>query len=66
MNDLKPCPFCGSDNVVYREGMIFNGAIHCLTCTADVVFDAVRMIRDADYDWKSAVRMGWNRRAGDE
>lgn len=37
---LKPCPFCGSKNVELRTGMVFNGAVHCNDCTADVVFDA--------------------------
>lgn len=42
-----------------------NGAVHCNTCTADVVFDAVRLVRDADYDWQTAVTRGWNRRVND-
>ena len=61
--ELKCCPFCGSTKVVLREGAMFNGAVHCLNCTADVVFDAVRMIKDGDYDWKKAVTLGWNKRA---
>ena len=60
--ELKSCPFCGSNNVEFREGMIMNGAVHCKDCTADVVFDAVRLVRDRDYDWQSAVTSGWNRR----
>ena len=62
---LKSCPFCGSKNVELRSGIMFNGAIHCLDCTADVVFDAVRMIRDRDYDWQSAVTEKWNARVGE-
>lgn len=60
--ELKCCPFCGSKNVVLRHGAMFNGAVHCLDCTADVVFDAVRMIKDGDYDWQTAVTKGWNNR----
>ena len=60
--ELKPCPFCGSDDVELRKGMIMNGAVHCNGCTADVVFDAVRLIHDGDWDWQSAVTEGWNRR----
>ena len=61
--ELKCCPFCGSTNVVLRQGAMFNGAVHCLNCTADVVFDAVRMIKDSDYNWQAAVTKGWNNRA---
>ena len=62
VEELKSCPFCGSTNVVLREGAMWNGAVHCLDCTADVVFDAVRMIKDGDYNWKSAITKGWNNR----
>lgn len=37
MSELKPCPFCGSTDVELRAGVLFNGAVHCNTCTADVV-----------------------------
>lgn len=47
-----------------RSGMIMNGAVHCNNCTADVVFDAVRLVRDGDYDWQTAVTVGWNKREG--
>ena len=63
---LKCCPFCGSTNVVLRHGAMFNGAVHCLDCTADVVFDAVRLIKDGDYNWQAALTKGWNKRAGKE
>ena len=42
---------------------MFNGAVHCLDCTAGGVFDEVRMIKDGDYDWQTAVTKGWNNRA---
>ena len=60
---LKSCPFCGSEDVELRAGALFNGAVHCNNCSADVVFDAVRMIAEGDYDWKTAVTNGWNIRA---
>lgn len=63
MEKLKNCPFCGSDNVELRAGVMFNGAVHCNNCSADVVFDAVRLIKDGDYDWQTAVTKGWNNRA---
>ena len=49
-NDLRACPFCGSSDVEYRHGIVMNGAVHCNNCTADVVFDAVRMVVTGDYD----------------
>lgn len=63
--ELKPCPFCGSKNVGLRTGAMWNGAVHCDDCSADVVFDAVRLIFQGDYDWKDAVTAGWNRRKAD-
>jgi len=62
---LKRCPFCGSENIELRKGVMFNGAVHCNGCTADVVFDAVRLIRDGDFDWQSAVSEKWNMRVGE-
>ena len=62
MPELKPCPICGSTDVELRAGALLNGAVHCKTCTADVVFDAVRMIAQGDCDWETAVTDGWNRR----
>ena len=63
--ELKPCPFCGSKNVGLRPGVMWNGAVHCDDCSADVVFDAVRLIFQGDYNWEDAVTAGWNRRADD-
>ena len=62
MTELKPCPFCGSTDVELRAVPVFNGAVHCNTCTADVVFDAMRMIEQGDYDCETAVTDSWNRR----
>lgn len=63
--ELRSCPFCGSADVELRSGIIMNGAVHCNNCTADVIFDAVRLVCEGDYDWKSAVTDGWNRRVND-
>ena len=59
--ELKRCPFCGGTNVELRSGAVFNGAVHCNDCSADVVFDAITLFRE-DRDWRIAVTEGWNRR----
>ncbi len=65
MNEkLKPCPFCGSTDIELRKGVIFNGAAHCMDCTADVVFEAFYLVTEGG-DWREAVRARWNRRAGE-
>lgn len=35
----------------------------CNNCTADVVFDAIRMVMEGDYDWQTAVTKKWNNRS---
>lgn len=60
INELKPCPFCGSRDVELRKGAILNGAVHCKNCTADVVFNASWLL--GDYNWKRILTDGWNRR----
>ena len=57
---LKPCPFCGSKDVVLRPGIIHSGAIHCNNCTADVVFNAVMNFMGAN--WEETTVTGWNKR----
>lgn len=70
MSELKPCPFCGSEDVELRPGMFFNGAVHCNRCTADVVFDAVKLISEnglhEETPWREAVTRGWNKRKDDD
>ena len=61
IENLRSCPFCGSDDVVLRPGVCFNGAVHCNGCTADVVFKAVQLF-DEGGDWMQVVTDGWNRR----
>ncbi len=62
---LKPCPFCGSNNVELRSGFMFNGAVHCNNCTADVVFDAVGLVTTGNDNWQKVCTDGWNKRAGE-
>lgn len=39
MNELKSCPFCGSENVYPHQGFIMNCfLIHCLNCGALTTF----------------------------
>lgn len=64
---LKPCPFCGSGDVELRPGIMFNGAVHCNSCTADVAFSAVELIvGKVERPWQEEIAESWNRRAGDE
>ena len=61
-NELKPCPFCGSTNIELRKGLFWGGGIHCYECTADVVFDSVKLVADKNCDWKTALTDAWNKR----
>ncbi len=61
MTKLKPCPFCGSEDVELRDGIAFAGAVYCKRCTADVVFHAGKHLFN-DCDWKETTTDAWNRR----
>lgn len=64
MAELKPCPFCGSTDIEFRKGIMFNGAIHCNECTADVVFQAVALVADeTGRSWQEVSAGAWNRRS---
>lgn len=63
MSNLKPCPFCGSENVELRDGIMFNGAVHCNNCTADVIFYAVNLVvEETKKTWQEVMTENWNRR----
>lgn len=63
-NELKPCPFCGSDKVYIREGVMFAGAVHCRNCTADIIFHAVEnaLAANEDTPWEEKLTESYNRR----
>lgn len=61
-NRLKPCPFCGSSDIELRPGMLWNGAVHCNNCSADVVFNAVKLFVNENNGWEESVTEGWNKR----
>lgn len=64
MAELKPCPFCGSENVELRKGIMYNGAVHCNDCGADVIFEGVTLYCEETGDtWQEAETVRWNRRA---
>ena len=55
---LKPCPFCGSRSLSFRNDAWFNVAVRCNNCTADVAFDVVHLVENSDL---TTVDL-WNRR----
>lgn len=59
MNELKPCPFCGSANVSLRKGDVICGAVHCDGCGADVAFD---LNKEEEDTWRIATTEKWNAR----
>lgn len=64
-NELLPCPFCGSEDIEFRLGITFAGAIHCNNCTADVVFHATAnyVDRERELNWQETHAAAWNKRA---
>ena len=55
MSELKPCPFCGSEKVKARHGMVM---ILCYKCGATVSF--------YEKERKEQTVEAWNRRAGEK
>ena len=65
MDELKPCPFCGSTNIVFAEGSTFRWlAAGCGDCGAIGEETRVKTLgeRDEEGDKKRAAE-AWNRRA---
>ena len=70
MNELKPCPFCGSTDIyeTYSEEYLGtkNPEIFCNTCKSifSVEDDSPYMNCDEDFKYrKEKTREAWNRRA---
>lgn len=59
---LKPCPFCGSEDIEIRKGVVFAGAVYCRTCTADVIFNAVDNLYN-ELSWEENLISKWNKRS---
>lgn len=58
MSDLKPCPFCGSDHLVYNSasGMKTGRFVRCICCDAHgPLMENDELARDA---WGNAMRLG--------
>lgn len=51
--ELKPCPFCGSDEIVLGKGLF---AVMCLGCGVITKY----------YNTEKEAIAAWNRRASDE
>lgn len=64
MQELKPCPFCGSKDVrifVYSEGGV---CVKCLRCLCQTFISADHTYKDAKEECAcERVVKAWNRRA---
>ena len=58
-DDLKPCPFCGSSNVV-SETTITDGAAWCFDCRAKIVREHENLYTE---DGRALAIDAWNSRA---
>lgn len=58
IDELKPCPFCGSKNVELK----INGLVQCYHCTACVVFITDELKKGFDPNWLTSAVENWNRR----
>lgn len=65
MSDLKPCPFCGSEDVDLVRLFLGTSAVRCNRCDADVVFYSTVTL-DVGLEQDEAVSELWNRRAARE
>ena len=59
---LKPCPFCGSDDVQINKGAMWGHAVHCNHCGADVIFWGLLHCDNPNYDYSDELASNWNRR----
>lgn len=64
--ELKPCPFCGSDDVQINKGATWGHAVHCNNCGADVIFWGLLHCDNLDYDYSDELASEWNRRVEHE
>lgn len=74
MNDLKPCPFCGGDDLyeAYKQEHLYatkNPFIFCNSCKIEfyVEDDSPYMDIEQDYKYRRQKTVtAWNRRAGEQ
>ena len=74
MDELKPCPFCGSTDIyeTYSQEYAYgtrNPEIFCNTCKSifTIEDDSPYMNCDEDFKYrKEKTKEAWNRRANDE
>ena len=56
--EIKPCPFCGSDDLFPYEGEHYSSII-CIDCRAE----GPRVIIDPEnYNWEASIEL-WNKRS---
>jgi Lar family restriction alleviation protein len=67
MSDLKPCPFCGSSDIVLQQETVLGGAFaryFCNSCSVRHTFstssrtESQKAIKKAEEIWNS--RANWN------
>ena len=58
MDDLKPCPFCGSDDLFPYDGEHYSSII-CIDCRAE----GPRVIIDSENDSCKRAKELWNKRS---
>ena len=74
MDELKPCPFCGSDDIylTFRQEHWFGTKeplIFCNSCKAEVSVEDDSPYTDIEKDYeyrREKVAEAWNRRANNE
>ena len=60
--ELKPCPFCGSKNVVLEENTVRKGFEASIYCNGDCMATQYTITYDTPEEAKEQVIKLWNRR----
>lgn len=64
MDELKPCPFCGSSHVgVMRDAMFFISGVYCYDCKSLTRWDITPKSKETYGENQDDWTRHWNRRA---